>query len=49
MKRLAPITALFAVTSALAHPGHGAPEVHFHVEWLLAIAAAALLWRAWKK
>jgi hypothetical protein len=49
MKRLAPIPALFAVTNVLAHPGHGGPDLHFHVEWLLVVAAVGLLWWVWKR
>jgi hypothetical protein len=49
MKTLAPIAAAFAVTNALAHPGHGAPELHMHAEWLLAVAAVGLLWWIWKR
>jgi hypothetical protein len=44
MKRLAPSAALLAVSNALAHPGHGAPELHVHAEWLLVVAAVGLLW-----
>ena len=49
MKRLAPIATLFAVTNVLAHPGHGGPDLHFHVEWLLVVAAVGLLWWVWKR
>jgi hypothetical protein len=45
----------FAVTQALAHPGHGKPDLlHFHefsdgLLILVGLVAVALLWRAWKK
>ena len=49
MKRFAPLASLFAVSDVLAHPGHGAPDVHFHLEWLLVVAALGLLWWAWRR
>ena len=49
MKRLAPAAALFAVSNVPAHPGHGAPDMHFHVEWLLVVALVGLLWWAWRR
>ena len=49
MKKAIPAAMFLAATSALAHPGHGAPDVHFHVEWLLVVAAIVLLWWAWKR
>jgi hypothetical protein len=49
MKTLAPIAAVFPVTNALAHPGHGAPELHMHAEWLLVVVAVGLLCWIWKR
>jgi hypothetical protein len=55
MKQLIPVGLLFYVTQALAHPGHGKPDLlHFHEfsDGLLigiALVAAVLLAWAWKR
>ncbi len=49
MKKLLAASMFLSATQAFANPGHGASDVHFHVEWLLVIAAVGLLWWAWKR